>query len=150
LLPWEKALTAIDLDVQHYNYCFGCGSGNPAGLKLCFEWDGSTATAEFIPQQVHQGWPNTVHGGLMCAILDEALGWAARHQGINGVTGKIEARLKQPVLVGQRIRISATVTKATRKLVKTRAVMTLPDGTVAAEAVGIIYVLPQPQQSSPR
>ena len=147
MLPWEKPLATINLDVRHYDYCFGCGNSNPAGLKLSFDWDGKTTTAEFIPRDIHQGWPNTVHGGLLCAILDEALGWAARHQGIDGVTGKMEARLKQPISVGQRVHITSTVTKITRKLVKTKAIMTLPNDTVAAEAFGTIYILPQSRQA---
>ncbi|MDO8473355.1 MAG: PaaI family thioesterase [Dehalococcoidia bacterium] len=147
MLPWEEHLASIDLDVVHYNYCFGCGSENPLGLKLRFEWDGTTARTTFTAQKVHQGWPGTMHGGLLCAILDEAIGWAAYYQGIKGVTGELVTRLKRPVLTGQTIVVEATSLKTSRKLVKTKAFISLPDGTVAAEAVGTIYVMPQSQEA---
>lgn len=149
MLPWEEPLATIDVNREHYNYCFGCGTDNPLGLKLAFSWDGKTASAQFTPQRTHQGWPEMVHGGLLCAILDEAVGWAAYHQGIKGVTGKLIVRLKRPVMVGQSLRIEATNIKITRKLVRTKATLTLPDNTLAAEAIGTIYVLPQNHQPDP-
>lgn len=148
MLPWEKPIASIDLDVQHYNYCFGCGSENPLGLKLAFEWDGKSARTTFTATKEHQGWPGTMHGGLLCAILDEAIGWAAYYQGIKGVTGELVARLKRPVMTGQTIAVESTTVKASRKLMRTRAVITLPDGTIAAEAVGTVYVMPQARQES--
>ncbi len=148
MLPWEKPLAMIDVDIdrRHYNYCFGCGCENPLGLKLSFKWDGTTAAADFTASKVHQGWPETMHGGLLCAVLDEAIGWAAYYKGIRGVTGKLEARLKRPVMIGQTVHVAATMIKANRKLVQAKASITLPDLTVAAEATATIYIVPQSQQ----
>lgn len=150
MLPWEKPLALIDVDRKHYNYCFGCGTDNPFGLKLAFTWDGKTASATFRPTKVHQGWPDTMHGGLLCAILDEAIGWGAYYQGIRGVTGKFEARLKRPVPIGQTVIVAGTCTKATRKLVQAEATITLPDGSVAAEAVATIYIVAQNHTLNPQ
>ncbi|MBI2858411.1 MAG: PaaI family thioesterase [Chloroflexi bacterium] len=148
MLPWEKPLGLIDVDIdrRHYQYCFGCGTDNPLGLKLAFKWDGKTARATFTAQKVHQGWPETMHGGLLCALLDEAAGWAVYFQGIRGVTGKLEARLKRPIMVGQTVRVEATTIKLSRKLVQTAAVIKLPDDTIAAEAVATVYIVPQNHQ----
>ncbi|MBI2855160.1 MAG: PaaI family thioesterase [Chloroflexi bacterium] len=143
MLPWEKPLAHIDTDLRHYDYCFGCGRSNPLGLKLAFKWDGETATTTFVVQESHQGWPGTMHGGLTCAILDEAIGWAVYFRGILGVTGKLVTRLKRPVSVGQTVHISATITGMSRKLVEAASKISLPDGTVLAEATGVVYIMPQ-------
>jgi len=143
VLPWEKPLATINTaKLEHYGYCFGCGRENPIGLRLTFSWDGHTASADFTPDDKHQGWPEMMHGGLVCAILDEAIGWAAWYSGISGVTGKLEARIKQPIFIGQNVRVTSTIMKTTRKLVKAGSSITLADNTVAAEATATIYVLP--------
>lgn len=135
----------IGADMSQYHGCFGCGSANPAGLKLSFDWDGRQATATFVAQEKYQGWPGMVHGGILCTILDEAISWAAHYARATGVTGKLAIRLKHPVRIGEKLRISATITENSRKLCLSKAEVTLPDGTCAAEAEGTIYILPQSQ-----
>ena len=61
---------------QIYKNCYGCGIENPIGLKLLFREEEGKAKAEFVPEKYHQGWPEVVHGGLICALLDEAMGYA--------------------------------------------------------------------------
>ena len=46
------------------NTCFGCGEDNPIGLKLNFEWDGTTAKTTLIPRKEFEGWPGIIHGRI--------------------------------------------------------------------------------------
>ena len=143
MLPWEEPLLAIDREGLHFTHCLGCGQDNPAGLKLDFRRDGETARAEFIPGEVHQGWPNFVHGGLLCTILDEAIGYACLFLGLRGVTGKLEVRIRRPVPIGEPLLIAAAITKRTRKLITARSTINFADGTPVAEGTALIYVLPE-------
>ena len=124
-----------------YQSCFGCGRDNPIGLKLVFQWDGTTARSEFIPPEVYQGWPGILHGGIMACILDEAMGYAALFDTGRCVTAKMQIKLKQPTLVGSLLLITASVTRRTRKLVETEARVVLKDGTVLAEATGTHFIV---------
>jgi acyl-coenzyme A thioesterase PaaI-like protein len=124
-----------------YQSCFGCGRDNPIGLKLVFQWDGSTARSEFIPPAVYQGWPGILHGGIIACILDEAMGYAALFDVGRCVTAKMQINLKQPVPIGSSLIITSTVTRRTRKLVETEASVTLKDGPVLAEATGTHFVV---------
>ena len=142
MFPWEKPLLAINREDVHFANCFGCGQYNTAGLKLDFRPDGETTRAEFVPGQAHQGWPNFVHGGLLCAILDEAIGYAALYQDIKGVTSKLEVRIRRLVPIGEPLLIAATITKRTRKLINAKATISFANGTAVAEAKALIYVLP--------
>jgi acyl-coenzyme A thioesterase PaaI-like protein len=135
---WPK----LDLDIDRdYSMCFGCGKSNPFGLKLKFEWDGKTARAEYIPNQNHQGWSGYLHGGVTACILDEAMGWAAMFSGLYNVTAKMQIRYRQMMPVGKTYRVSCTITKHTKRLVETTAVLTGPDGEIFAEGTSTQFVV---------
>lgn len=114
--------------------CFGCGKRNPHGLKLEFSWDGRNCRAEFIPQKYHQGWKGQIHGGILTAVMDEAMGYAAYYEHIPCVSGIIEVRLRQPARVGEHLIVTASVTRRARRLANTEARLTRQDGTLVAEA----------------
>ncbi|MFH0942089.1 MAG: PaaI family thioesterase [Chloroflexota bacterium] len=121
--------------------CFGCGPDNPIGLKLKFHWNGEVARAEFTPDERHQGWSNIVHGGIISCLLDEALNYPPYFVGLPCLTAKMEVRLRRPVMVGEPMVLSATIIKKNRRLVETRASLELKDGTLVAEANGVMFVL---------
>ncbi|MFH1381665.1 MAG: PaaI family thioesterase [Chloroflexota bacterium] len=124
-----------------YSMCFGCGPKNPIGLKLGFKWDGKTARAEFTASELYQGWPSMVHGGIIICLLDEAMSYATLFEGNLCVTAKIQAKLKSPVPINNRLLITSSVTKRTRKLIETEASVSLADGTTVAEGAGTHYIV---------
>jgi len=126
---------------ENYSMCFGCGSDNHIGLKLSFKWDGKTARAEFTPPQLYQGWPDIVHGGILMSILDEAMAYAARFEGMACITAKIQVRLKRPAVIGEPLIITASVTKKNRRLVETKADISLADGALVAEGTATQFVV---------
>jgi len=133
-------LPEISID-ENYSMCFGCGQDNPIGLKLIFDWDGKTARAEFTPTKLYQGWPDIVHGGILMALLDEAMGNAVRFKGMTCVTAKIQARLKRPAAVGELLIVTAEVTGKNRRTVETKAEITLADGTLVAEGTATNFIV---------
>jgi acyl-coenzyme A thioesterase PaaI-like protein len=137
----ETELTEFLATREDLPKCFGCGQENPIGLKLSFQWDGQTATAEFSPGELHQGWPGLVHGGIISCLLDEAMAYATVFQGLTCLTAKMWAKLKHPVPLGEPLAIAATMTKKTRRLVETKATITLKDGTLAVEGAATMYIL---------
>jgi acyl-coenzyme A thioesterase PaaI-like protein len=53
------------------NFCYGCGPGNPQGLRLKSTWDGEEAVAEFTPHPFHAAGPRHVlNGGIIATIID--------------------------------------------------------------------------------
>src|SRR5579864_3726600 len=61
-------------DTTDYQRCFVCGQRNPFGLHLVFRVEGDSVVADFQPREEHQGFPGVIHGGIVAAVLDEALG----------------------------------------------------------------------------
>ncbi len=125
---------------SRWNKCFGCGEGNPGGLQLKFKWDGKKAVAEFTPQEVHQGWPGVVHGGLLATMLDEAAGWSSLEKGIDMVTAKMEVLFRNPAKIGVPLIISGTITRENTKRFEAYSSITTRDGTVIAEC-NSVYII---------
>ena len=66
--------------LPHTYSCFVCGESNPIGLRLRFETDGRMVQTRFVPRPEHIGFKQTVHGGLIATLLDEAMVWACAVQ----------------------------------------------------------------------
>jgi uncharacterized protein (TIGR00369 family) len=95
-----------------YNGCLVCGvpSHNPHALNLRFQVTAAGVQTVFIAQSANQGYAGIVHGGIICAILDETLGWAvavARKKFF--VTGELNTRFLKPLAVGQSVVVQGRV-----------------------------------------
>ena len=99
------------------------------------------AKAEFTPSKIYQGWSGMVHGGIIICILDEAMAYAARFEGMDCVTAKIQAELRRLTSINDPLFITSSVTKKTRKLVKTKAKISLADGTLIAEGTATQFII---------
>ena len=141
MTDWPKLDPAMM--TKDLNMCFGCGKGNPIGLKLSFTWNGETARAEFTPERTHQGWAGLMHGGLVQALLDEAMSYAAHFSGFHCVTAEMQSRLKRPAAIGETLVLTSSITGKNRKLVRTTATITLRDGTPVAEGTATHFVFQQ-------
>src|SRR5213594_3383913 len=119
-----------DLGVDFQHWCFACGQLNPGGLRLDFEVSRDRAEARYTALQRHQGYDGLLHGGVVTALLDEAMGWAIFHQGIWGVTARINVSFRLPVPVGEEIRVVGEVTRDR-------------DGEMLAEADAIFLRMPE-------
>jgi len=138
MVNWQQL--SVDFD-KGYSMCFGCGQDNPIGLKLNFKWDGKTARTEFTPGKLYQGWSGLLHGGIITCILDEAMGYAAIFEGMNCVTAKMQVKLIRPALIDEPLIITSSITRNTRRLVETKANISLKDGTPVAEGTATQFVI---------
>ncbi len=121
--------------------CFGCGEHNAHGLKLKFVREGESVKADFVPDACYQGWPGFVHGGILMTAMDEAIGWVTVLDNLYTVTAKIEVRLKSMAQVGEKLVISAVITKQTKRTVEVEARITRPDGSIVAEASSLQFIV---------
>jgi uncharacterized protein (TIGR00369 family) len=114
-------------------YCFVCGDNNPAGLHLRFFIHEGKVFTEFIPKKIHQGYKDIIHGGLISTILDEAMVKAALMQGLPVVTAEMTVRFRNPLLVGEKAIVEATMLRTNRKIIEATATIKKTDETVIAE-----------------
>ena len=106
---------------------------------MTFLSEGEVSVAEFQVPPRYQSWKGVVHGGIVALLLDEAVGWAAWHRGHPGVTGKLEVRYRQPLRIGERVRLTGRVEQVRRTLVyASSTIQRTADGAVVAEATATL------------
>jgi acyl-coenzyme A thioesterase PaaI-like protein len=148
--PVSSTTPTID---ERANHCFGCGPANPQGLHLTFITDASnpdaiTATAHVQLDRMHEGPPAHIHGGIVAALLDEAMSKLNRPLNVLAMTRHMEidylrpAPLYQPlILVSRHLgRPSKSDGTPGRKLFH-QAELQHPDGTVFARGKGLFIVV---------
>ena len=85
------------LDKEGYN-CIGCCPGNPLGFRLSFYEDGDDVVSKWSPTQFHQGWIDTLHGGVQALLMDEVAGWVVTTKlKATGVTSKMNIQYLKPI-----------------------------------------------------
>ncbi len=137
-------LSELGIDFDHW--CFACGRANPSGLHLEFDVARGRARAAFLAERQHTGYDGTVHGGIVCALLDETMGWAIFHQGIWGVTARMSVAFRRPVRVGDELTVTGEVAKDSRRGIETHGEVRSADGTLLAEADALYLVMPEDQR----
>ncbi len=123
--------------------CFVCGKKNPLGLKLEFKLDraaGSASTEVRFPGHF-QGWHGVVHGGLLAAVLDEVMIYAAGAFGVTCVTGEITVRYSKPLGTESPIRFEGRVVGRKGRVVTTEAEAVDASGRKAAWATAKLVVI---------
>ncbi|HLI06913.1 MAG TPA: PaaI family thioesterase [Ktedonobacteraceae bacterium] len=132
-------------DTSDYQRCFVCGQRNPYGLHLVFRQEGDTIVADFQPREEHQGFPGIIHGGIVAALLDEALGRTSllSNQPEWTMTGRLEVRYRRYVPYGPLLRVRAKLDGERRRLMLASGALTLAEdeSTVLAEAKGSFMTL---------
>jgi uncharacterized protein (TIGR00369 family) len=117
-----------------------CGPDNPIGLKLRFAAAGEGIRAEFMPSDLHVGYEGLVHGGILAALIDDALAnvWFVRGQ--EAVTAKIEVRFRREARPGDRLIVTAVETGRKAGMMTARAEVARADGGIVAEGIGYVVV----------
>jgi uncharacterized protein (TIGR00369 family) len=117
--------------------CFACGPTNPSGLHVHFDRDpseGVVASVVLAPQ--FQGWRGIAHGGIVMALLDEAMAHAAGFAGHRGVTASVRVRFRRPVPLERPIAVHGRVTWQRRNVLGVEASIADADGRLLANAEG--------------
>ncbi|MFZ0032491.1 MAG: PaaI family thioesterase [Candidatus Cybelea sp.] len=118
--------------------CFACGPDNPIGMHVHFDraadTDGVLARLDLAP--VYQGWRGIAHGGIVMALLDEAMAHAAGFAGHRGVTGSVNVRFRKPVPLERPIEVRGRVAWQRRNVLGVEASILDADGNLLAHAEG--------------
>jgi uncharacterized protein (TIGR00369 family) len=120
-----------------YPHCFVCGDENTHGLNVSFYFDGTKATAEIIASPQFEGYRGIYHGGILASLLDEVMIKAILADGILAVTAEMTIRYRNPVRVGDHIRLTGWVTSHKGRLYKTEGEACGENGLVYATGTGV-------------
>ncbi len=114
-------MPSTTLELKDDAHCFVCGKANIYGLQLNWKTHHHHTVAEFYPSKAHQGWQGIVHGGILAAMLDEAmtrLAWE-RHGG--AVTAEITVRYFRPARIGEKLTVRGEIGENNKRLIPAKA-----------------------------
>ena len=128
--------------------CFVCGGANGHGLGLAYALDdGGEAprvVATFTPAPQHTGAPNTVHGGVVSAVLDDGMAWCVvaivRRLGL---TRRAEVEFARPLRPGRTYAVECGVEERDGDRAITRGAVRDADGRVCATMRAEFALLPE-------
>ena len=98
------------------HHCFACGELNETGLHLKLTLEPGKCSTELTLPRRFEGWEGIIHGGILCAILDEVMAWALVARDNWGVTARMSVDFRKPVTVGQAIRAEGWITESRRRI----------------------------------
>jgi len=127
------------------NYCFVCGRKNPHGLYMTFYDNGENeVVSDYTVSEAYQGYPGVVHGGVVAAMLDEAVARVSMiddpHHFMMSV--KLEVKYRHPVPTQTPLHIVGRIVRLHGRLGKAVGEVRLPDGTIAAESAMTLADVP--------
>jgi len=116
---------------------------NPIGLKAFFYEDNEgRVICKFTPREEHQGYPGFMHGGVISALMDEAIGRVVTALDIWAVTAKLDLKFRKPVPLGEEITVVGELVRLRSRSLEARGELRLADGTLAVEGYGLYIRLP--------
>ncbi len=118
----RRRLTRDDLVVE--TCCYVCDPANEDGLRIAFYLDeeAGRVLADCTPAATHEGAPGVTHGGVLGAILDDAMAWAVNMlSGSFGLTRKGEIEYSRIVRPGQSYSVTAWISEIAKNRAATMA-----------------------------
>jgi len=97
--------------------CAVCGATDCHGLHVCFHaWPDGRVTGVFEGRPDLQGYPNTLHGGMVSTLLDAAMTNCLFAHGFAAVTAELTVRFLRPVAADRPVTAGAWIEKSWRRL----------------------------------
>jgi uncharacterized protein (TIGR00369 family) len=133
-IPLQQTLASVREEV--HSRCVVCGARNTRGLHLDFAVmpDGSVQ-AEFDCADVLEGYPYTLHGGIIASLLDGAMTNCLFAHGLVAVTAELTIRFLQPVATKRTATVRAWLEDSRLTLHRLAAELR-QDGEIMARATG--------------
>jgi acyl-coenzyme A thioesterase PaaI-like protein len=122
--------------------CFACSPDNHRGLHLTFrENEGGEMIAEWVPEIDFEGLRGIIHGGVVSTLLDEAMAKVVAASGFDALTAELRVRFRQEVPTGKPVRVRGWIEGRGRRMIRTEATLTQPDGVELAHAWAVFLAL---------
>jgi acyl-coenzyme A thioesterase PaaI-like protein len=96
--------------------------------------------AYFSFDERHQGGPGIVHGGLVAAALDEAVGLLATWYAFPTVTARIFVRYRRPVAINTELLLTARIVETNGRRVHADGAITDGDESLAECKAALLQV----------
>jgi uncharacterized protein (TIGR00369 family) len=126
------------LEPKPDNPCFGCGGGNPRGMRLTFEQDdaGQRIHGRFRLGLEYCGGPGFIHGGIIATLLDEAMSKVSRFRQVRAVTAELVIEYLKFVAVDEDLLVEAREVEKNGRVLRRTAEIRNREGELLARGRG--------------
>lgn len=124
------------------NDCIVCGLNTASSLKAAFyELENNAIVGICTPKDIHQSYPDRMHGGMICALLDEVMGRGLQigNPDAWGVTGSIEIKYKKPVPLNKQIKCVGRIVSNRSRIFEGVGFIEDEDGNVLATGKALYF-----------
>ena len=139
-IPFQVTENILN-DNTDYQLCYACGKNNEHGLKLKFHHENQEITTNYTATDIHQGFPNHLHGGIISTILDEVMSRVCLIYGKWGMTANMSIKYLKPISIGTKFKATAKAVRQNRKLIEVSGKIFLPDNSLAIESSAIFLFI---------
>jgi acyl-coenzyme A thioesterase PaaI-like protein len=148
-LPVEAMQRNLDSSRSSWlGHCFACGRKDSNGLVLQFEVnDEGQVEAVFDCPACFEGYPHSLHGGFVAALLDASMTNCLFAHGLVGMTAELTMRFRHVVDIGRAAWVRAWLECSSHRLHLLRACLE-QEGKIKATARGKFLETPPDPQAS--
>ncbi len=137
----QETLPHLDSAAEPLNpACFVCGEENPHGMHLQFHTHDRGASAQWTTTAGWESFQRVIHGGILSAVLDEAMSKAIISGGYQAFTADLRIRFRKKVCVGETISVNGWVVDVQKRRILAESSLTSEDGEERVHAWGVFLI----------
>ncbi len=127
--------------MERSNYCFVCGSDNLKLLHLEFTNIGkNTVITEFKLEKEYEGYSDIIHGGILAAILDDAMANTVIINNILIYTVELNVRYLKRCFVMENLQAKGWIEDVNHKIIETKGEIRSSNGELKVTAYGTYFI----------
>jgi len=127
--------------MERSNYCFVCGSDNLKLLHLEFTNIGkNTVITEFKLEKEYEGDSVIIHGGVLAAILDNAMANMVIINNILIYAVELNVRYLKRCFVMENLQAKGWIEDVNRKIIETKSKIRSSNGELKVTAYGKYFI----------
>ncbi len=128
-----------------FHNCIVCGqrTKNPASMNVRFQVTDHGVKVPFTPDSRQEGFKGICHGGILCSLLDETIGWAvAVDRKRFFITMELNVRFVASLPIGTKVTVYGRAVEHKSRLSIAEGEIIDDHGKIYAKATGKFYPLP--------
>lgn len=127
----------MERPLPYYRQCFVCGEVRLERLGVRFRIVDRMVRASFKPSEKHVGFPGIVHGGILAAVLDEAMAWAVfAAKKRFAVSAELTIRYLRPLPPQKEVEVVGYIVRQQRRIIEVASEIHDADAIIYARAWG--------------
>ena len=130
------------LHARENENCIICGNKNSEGMHINYKLSPEgIIKANWTPSAKYEGFKGIIHGGVLSAVIDEAMSKAVITSNIEALTVELNIRFHNYVNSGDKLKIEAWIVKKHKRKIITEGILYRENGDKILHAKGTFLTI---------